>query len=253
VTTGTHGLTTGDTVFVNQHLANLAANGIYSVIVTGTTTFTLTGTTGTGVGGATGTVQPLSFNSTFTIPADTVDNLAATSVNVPLEALADRSALLSSWAGPYFLYQEYDIGIDAGHAATAWSGSTAYNSAAYVAITSSPSATITVYGLATGDEVEIQFQASGVFSTASTSQAPMALGYISSPSALTKIPNSARLINNAAQGGDASLKGTLVVGAGTVNNGTASFYPIIYGDGVAVATVSLTGDMNMKLRVWRPT
>lgn len=67
VTTATaHGLTTGDRVAIENHLVNTAANGTWSVTVTGSTTFTLDTSTGNGVGAATGTVTPtktLSFTN----------------------------------------------------------------------------------------------------------------------------------------------------------------------------------------------
>lgn len=57
ITTATaHGYSTGYQVVVASHLTNTAANGTWTIIVTGASTFTLTGSTGNGVGGATGTV-----------------------------------------------------------------------------------------------------------------------------------------------------------------------------------------------------
>lgn len=49
-----HGYTTGDTVYISGHLVNTAANGSWTIIVTGATTYSLTSSTGNGVGGATG-------------------------------------------------------------------------------------------------------------------------------------------------------------------------------------------------------
>lgn len=51
-----HGFTTGDIVFIMNHATNTAANGTWTIIVTGVDDFTLTGSVGNGVGGATGTV-----------------------------------------------------------------------------------------------------------------------------------------------------------------------------------------------------
>lgn len=49
ITTGTnHGLTTGDQVYVGGVNGNTAANGVWTIIVTGVTTFTCTGSTGNG-------------------------------------------------------------------------------------------------------------------------------------------------------------------------------------------------------------
>lgn len=53
-TSAAHGYTTGDTVYITGHLVNTAANGSWTIIVTGATTFSLTSSTGNGVGVATG-------------------------------------------------------------------------------------------------------------------------------------------------------------------------------------------------------
>lgn len=89
-----HLMTSGDWCTIEEHAVNTVANGTFAVNVLSATTFQLLGTTGTGVGGATGIVQPLGLGPTFAIPADGVDNLAAASVNVPFNALADRTAFL---------------------------------------------------------------------------------------------------------------------------------------------------------------
>ena len=56
ITTTTHGLFTGDRVTISGHTVNTAANGTWTIIKTGATTFTLTGSTGNGIGGADGTI-----------------------------------------------------------------------------------------------------------------------------------------------------------------------------------------------------
>jgi len=53
-TSAAHGYTTGDTVYITGHLVNTAANGSWTIIVTGGTTFSLTSSVGNGVGAATG-------------------------------------------------------------------------------------------------------------------------------------------------------------------------------------------------------
>lgn len=55
LTTGTHGLTAGQTITVSGHTVNTAANGTWVITVPSSTTLGLTGSTGNGVGGATGT------------------------------------------------------------------------------------------------------------------------------------------------------------------------------------------------------
>lgn len=53
-TSAAHGYTTNDTVMIDGHLLNTGANGNWTIIVTGATTFSLTGSVGVAVGGATG-------------------------------------------------------------------------------------------------------------------------------------------------------------------------------------------------------
>lgn len=52
-----HGLVTGDTVFIQAHSVNTNANGTFEVTVTDANNFTLNGSTGNGVGGATGNIR----------------------------------------------------------------------------------------------------------------------------------------------------------------------------------------------------
>jgi hypothetical protein len=100
VTTSTpHGLGTGQSVIITDHLVNTAANGIWIVVVTGASTFsiyTLAGVAvaGVGVGGASGNVQSLGLPG-ITLPEDLVTDRDVASVNVPFEALADMTAWLA--------------------------------------------------------------------------------------------------------------------------------------------------------------
>ena len=49
-----HGYATNDTVYIDGHLVNTAANGSWTITVTGATTYSLNSSVGNGVGGATG-------------------------------------------------------------------------------------------------------------------------------------------------------------------------------------------------------
>lgn len=103
VTTATaHGLTTGDRAVVRQHATNNAANGTWTVTVTGANTIELDGSTGNGVGGATGTVAPLIYGASTTLPSDG-DARNAASVNVPIGTTLDRSTAVLAVQPPYFL------------------------------------------------------------------------------------------------------------------------------------------------------
>jgi hypothetical protein len=96
-----HGLMTGDAVLVYDHNTNNTANGQSVVTVVDTTKFTLDGSTGTAAGGATGAFQPLITSpSQYQIPTDGED-FDATSINVALEHLGDRTALIEAFLRPY--------------------------------------------------------------------------------------------------------------------------------------------------------
>ena len=99
VTTAAHGRTTGDKVSVYGHATNYAANGQWTVTVISPTILSLDASVGVGVGGATGHVQPLAAK-TFAVPSDG-DPRSAASVDVALEALADRTAFALVGMGQY--------------------------------------------------------------------------------------------------------------------------------------------------------
>ncbi len=106
VTTSTaHGLASGDWVQVIEHQTNTALNGTWAVTVTGTNTFLAATSVGNGAGGASGTVQSMAFSAStapggpgYAIPSDG-DAINAASVNVALESLGDRTALLCAATG----------------------------------------------------------------------------------------------------------------------------------------------------------
>ena len=94
VTATAHGLNTGDQVSINGHQVNTSANGTWTATRLSSNTYSIP-VAGVGVGGATGTSQSLALGATFAIPSDG-DAITAASVNVALEALADRTAFLGA-------------------------------------------------------------------------------------------------------------------------------------------------------------
>lgn len=69
-TASAHGYQTGDTIRIEGHTTNTAANGLWTITVTGASTFSLNGSTGSGVGGATGYVVDYAINPLLTLPSD---------------------------------------------------------------------------------------------------------------------------------------------------------------------------------------
>lgn len=95
ITTSTsHLFASGDTVVVADVGGNTAANGTWTITVTGPSTFSLDGSTGNGAYTSGGTATDVSLTPQFTIPSDG-DDLDAASVNVALETLGDRSQHLN--------------------------------------------------------------------------------------------------------------------------------------------------------------
>jgi hypothetical protein len=91
-TSSAHGLQTGDLADIQGHQVNTKANGVRTVTRTGANSFSINGSSGNGAGGATGTVQAINYGAGYNIPSDGTDARNAASVNVPFQALGDRSA-----------------------------------------------------------------------------------------------------------------------------------------------------------------
>ncbi len=100
VTTATnHGLTTGDYLTIaGADDANANGDFIAGTVTPNTVSLQVIPTganrAAAGGGGANGTLLSLSFGITYPIPSDATDGMTASSVNVPLEALGDRTAYL---------------------------------------------------------------------------------------------------------------------------------------------------------------
>ena len=93
-TVANHLYATNDLVTVSGVTGNTAANGAWTIIVLSPTTFSLTGTTGNGAYAGGGTCSDNSLTPQFTIPSDG-DAMSASSINVPYQALADRTQYLA--------------------------------------------------------------------------------------------------------------------------------------------------------------
>lgn len=105
-TSNPHGLTTGDTVFIEGHLLNTVINGRFVANVTSTITFTVPVGGGGLVGGATGYVVSYAVAPLITIPSDG-DSRNASSVNPAFQALADFKPFIYERVGKWRLYNTY--------------------------------------------------------------------------------------------------------------------------------------------------
>lgn len=98
-TSSAHGFADGDTVVVSGVGGNTAANGTWAITKLTSTTFSLDTSVGSGAYTSGGTATDVSLTPQFTIPDDG-DDLDAASVNVALEALADRTQFLAQRGVP---------------------------------------------------------------------------------------------------------------------------------------------------------
>jgi hypothetical protein len=98
----------GDTIEVEGHLVNTAANGSWRAHVTGTNTLQLLGSTGNGVGAATGYAINYSVNPLLQV-GDDGDPASASEFNTPYEGLFNFIPFLYKRAGKYALYDQQII------------------------------------------------------------------------------------------------------------------------------------------------
>lgn len=101
--TGSHGFNEGDTIEVEGHATNTAANGQWQVHITGAATLQLVGSTGNGVGGATGYAVDYSLNPLIQV-GDDGDGASALNLNTPYEGLFNFVPYLYRRVGNYRLY-----------------------------------------------------------------------------------------------------------------------------------------------------
>jgi hypothetical protein len=121
-----HGYNTGDTVAIEGHATNTAANGLWQITVTGANTFSLNGSTGNGVGGATGYATDYELQPAIVIPAggELVDPGV---IGAALEGVSNTAPYLYRAAGAFNLYDIYSNGLWQNDQSLAWTSSTPGN------------------------------------------------------------------------------------------------------------------------------
>lgn len=261
ITTGsTHSYVTGDTIQIDG-TSIAAANITASIVVTSTNQFTLNGTVAAGVGSAGGYVQNYEITPLMTLPSDG-DLRAASSVNVPLEAAADKQPWLYLRAGNYRCFGLYNIQTSDDTFA-AWLTFTQpssviwYNAYTFTSWASnSPQPVVRV-----GDVLEIEFQTTIKLATG-TAAMPMALGLIlkgvgsGNGPLFAKIPGSGVLFPTTTVG-RCHMRGHYVVGpvgAGPSVDDERTIDVCLLVQGVVASpnNVNLIGDRQMIIRHWRP-
>lgn len=167
-TASAHGLQTGDLADIQGHAVNTAANGVRTVTRTGANSFSINSSTGNGAGGATGTVQPINYGAGYNIPSDGTDARNAASVNVPFQALGDRSSADLITLPVYKLALEYAAAVSGNaHGTVCMQGTGPANG--FIPMTGMNGA-LTSYpfaGFISGDIAEVQLETTASVSTAS--------------------------------------------------------------------------------------
>jgi hypothetical protein len=136
VTATGHGYNDGDTVVIEGHLVNTAANGRWQIHRIDANTYSLIGSTGNGVGGSTGYGIDYSINPVPSLPSGG-DTRNASSVNGPIEAALNGMPFLFERVG---LYRNYSmqrlVHVDTMGGAAAWSTTTVVGAGAWHPLTS---------------------------------------------------------------------------------------------------------------------
>lgn len=137
-----------DTIEIEGHLVNTAANGVWVARKVSGSIYTLTGSTGNGVGGQTGYAIDYQVTPAITIPDDG-DLIAASSVNPALESNANALPFLYRRAGAARLVDVYDV--DWGNTGAGW-GSISVSSTSFTAMTVSPASSPGLFFFASGTD-----------------------------------------------------------------------------------------------------
>lgn len=264
-TSAPHLLTSGDEVQINGHQGNVAANGLWPVMVVDATHVLLVGSTPSGVGTATGTVQSMGFGTTYAIPSDG-DAFDAAAFNVAYEALGDRTASLLANSGRYKVLEIIDHETDDGTAQnTNWTGTHTFAAQnVWEQITASP-----IYSLGNilnvNDAIEVSFTGSvhAVNSGASVNNDVMLALYISfypaggSPVSFGRIDGSAVACGTPTTGGgyDVSTPVCLLGREDAIaDQGFAIYlFGLTRNATPTNVSVSMLGDHQTRVRIDRPT
>lgn len=250
-TSAAHNLLNNSFVDVQQHAANLSANGIWQVTVLSPTTFSIP-VAGVAAGGATGIVQSLSPGQAATILGDGDSGSAANFNNAPISAM-DRTAFLAMNLGGYKLVS-YTATIINNDSSTIWATASGVGSAWTTA--GSPT-TITVGDLVHNDLVLVTW-------TMSVTVAGATFGLLSilesttvpggSPTAFSKIPGSNQFLTQGAAPGATwplTLRARFQVPGG-FNGATMTLTPGFFALGAA-GTFTAVADSYAEAMLYRPT
>src|ERR1017187_493988 len=103
-----HGFNSGDTVEVEGHATNTAANGQWQITKSDADHFALNGSTGNGVGGATGYICNYQLQPAIQIPSPG-DAASMVTLAPVIEGNANPAPYLYRRLGKWRLYNQYNV------------------------------------------------------------------------------------------------------------------------------------------------
>jgi len=109
ITATGHGFNNGDTVGIEGHTVNTAANGLWVITYLSTNAFSLNGSTGNGTGTTTGYALDYSVLPQLTLPSDG-DLVNASAINTPIEGSSDTIPWMYKRVGRYAVYDQVLLG-----------------------------------------------------------------------------------------------------------------------------------------------
>ena len=259
ITAPGHGMTSGDHADVYLHQANTPANGLWTVTVIDANNFTIpvAGITG---GGATGYVQPLRDGSVAPTPSDGDDEDAA-SVDVMLQALADRTSHLFVSTGGYKLATRLEMSAGAAtgsFSSAVWAKGTDSTGLAATVMTNGSSGSLswpTLAAIAAGDIILVDLDTTASLLSGAGAYVEL-WGATPSPGTIASFEKMAGVSRSLSSAGGVlfgaeipmHLKGNLVAG----NAGLFVFELMMAGFSGG-GQVTLVGDFHLSIEVWRAT
>ena len=258
ITCASHSISTNDLVHVTAVQGNTSANGQWAATFIDSTHFSLQGSSGNGAWTSGGSVQSLAVGPTFAVPQDSVDLENASSVNVPFNALADRTAFIAGATGGYKIANIFQAGVNNDSLAV-WSTLTGVlNVYATTGV-----AIASISGLLLNDYVDITLSTTAlVVNTNGPIYGGVALMIASavpggSLGPYLKLADSGQAVAESISGSvyfPVTLRGGFTCTPGPWQDQTVGIYPGFISNLTSLgATVSLLGDYLLTAIVYRPT
>lgn len=221
VTSTPHGFHTADTIEIEGHTGNTAANGVWVASVSGSTSLDLNGSSANGTGGATGYAIDYELLPAITLPSNGELGDAGV-VDAALEGAYDLGPFLYRRAGLYRLYAAWDTTVASpgtpGLTTNIWSHTTGITSGGGWQALAGAGALLSFPGIPApvthaGDLMEVRITGSMSNNASITG---LTIGYSTNGGANVPVGGADQWINS---GGPFTLLSRFVVASGTFNVG----------------------------------